>query len=174
MLTKVSSTQVCWGQSSCRGSSAREQGHPGVRGHGMGARGSVPRRCMLGITPAKQLWSLSETSGDRWEQALPEALAAFWALLQNSSLREQDVPALLADEEGLLPSHLHVLWLRWTQFLLINISASAMPPVPLAVFDTFRSQTYPPSKRATESYLQKKREKFWAIHKNSLLPGDWN
>lgn len=64
---------------------------------------------MLGITPAKQLWSLSETSGDRWEQALPEALAAFWALLQNSSLREQDVPALLADEEGLLPSHLHVL-----------------------------------------------------------------
>lgn len=72
---------------------------------------------MLGTSLAKQLWLLSEshgrevpgTSGDRWERSLPEALAAFWALLQNSSLMEQDVPAVLTDEEGLLPSHLCAL-----------------------------------------------------------------
>lgn len=98
---------------------------------------------MLGVSPAKQLWLLSEnrgrevseTSGDRWEQTLPEALAAFWALLQNSSLMEQDVPVLLAEEEGLFPSHLHVLPCcdSGEQFPLINVSASAVPPVPFSV-----------------------------------------
>lgn len=127
----------------------------------------LPSKTAL-VTVRKTWQEVSEASGDRWEQTLPEALAAFWALLQNSSLREQDVP-VLTDEEGLLPSHLHVLTCcdsgEHRQFILIKVSAPAMPPFH-SQFLTLSGVKLSLLQRGQQSVTCKETGKISAIHRS--------
>lgn len=172
MVTKVSRTQVRGEQSSCTGSSAREQGHLGVRGrgtHGLMQQSTGAKQVHARNLPSK---TALVTVRKPWQRSARN----LWGQMGTKSPRSLSSVLGFAPEQffdgagcsccphwwGRAVSFSSVcsamLWLRWTQFLLINVTASAMPPIPFPVFDTFRCQTYPPWKRATESYLQRNKK----------------
>lgn len=133
--------------SSCTGSSVRKQGHLGMRGRGMG--GLMQQRTSAREVHARKLPSKTAlvTGGQPWQRSFRN----LWGQKGPNSPGSLRSPLGFAPAELLggtghspsPPSHLHVLLCcdlgEHRQFLLINVSASAVPPIPFLVLSTFRS-----------------------------------